>query len=65
MEKTITRFEIFVDSVWGSDVLHADTFEEAVHKANAWAKEIKKTDKVVVMRITEQIAFEMEGRKEK
>lgn len=60
------HFEVFVDSIYGSDIIDTgDTFEEALRIANAWAKDIKKTNKVVVIRVTEQVAFEMNGRKEK
>ena len=62
LKKETTRFEIYAESIHGSDVLCADTFDEAVFKANAWAKE--SDCPIVVVRITEQIAFRMKGRKE-
>ena len=61
MEKKVVRYEVFADSVYGSDVVHADTLNEARKKAEEWAKD--SNCPIVVMKVEEQIVLEVKGEK--
>lgn len=49
MNKQIS-YEVFVNSVYGSDVVEKDTLEEAIKVAKEWQKETK--DEVVILKKT-------------
>lgn len=55
------HFEIFADSVYGSDILYADTLNEARKKAEEWAKD--SDCPIVVVKVEEQIVLEVKGEK--
>lgn len=56
-----TYYQIFVDSVNGSDIIERDTFEEAKKEAVEWAQEttLKSHEKVVVVKVEEEIVYEV------
>ena len=54
-----TKYEVFVDSVYGSDVLTYDTYKEAFKAAEDWLKDLKKGEKIVILKVTEEIATEI------
>ena len=47
-----TYYQIFVNSVYGSDVLEADTLKEAISKAEDWQRTTD--EEVVVLECTEK-----------
>lgn len=57
------KFEVFVDSVNGSDVITFDYLADAKAYANKWAKELKlkKHESVVVLKVEETIMTEIKG----
>lgn len=61
MEKKVISYEIFADCVYGSDVVNADTFNEARKIAEEWAK--YSNCPVIVMKIEKQIVLKIEGEK--
>lgn len=56
-----TYYQIFVDSVNGSDIIERDTFEEAKKEAIEWAQDttLKPNEKVVVVKVEEEIVYEV------
>ena len=61
------KYEVFVDSVNGSDVCTFDTLPEAKTCARNWAKELitakklAKHESVVILKVVEEIVFEIKG----
>ena len=47
-----TYFQVFVNSVYGSDVVGCDTLKEAIDKAKEWQKEVK--EEVIILKVVEQ-----------
>ena len=55
-----TYYQVFVDSVWGSDVVECDTLKEAREAAINWRKDLKKDqNKVVILKVTEKLVEEI------
>ena len=56
-----TYYQIFVVSVNGSDIIERDTFEEAKKEAIEWAQDttLKPHEKVVVVKVEEEIVYEV------
>ena len=61
MKKKVISYEIFVDCVYDSDVVNADTFNEARKIAEEWAK--YSNFPVIVMKIEKQTVLKIEGEK--
>jgi len=57
MKEQRTYYQIFADSVYGSDIVEKDTLNEARKVADEWAKTSK--CKIVVLKVTEQIVLEV------
>ena len=48
----LTHYEVYARSVYGSDVLEFDTYEEALKAAQEW--QLKTKDKVVIAKVDEE-----------
>ena len=57
MKKTV-EYEVYADSVWGSDVITCDTKEEAIERAKEWKKDCDKP--IVILEITKEIVEYLE-----
>ena len=56
--KTIIEYEVFAESVWGSDVLSFDSEERALEEAKSWKKE-KPNATIIVEKITKEIVYKI------
>ena len=50
-------YEVFVDSTYGSDVLHFTDSAKAIEGAKSWAKDIGYLQPVVVVRVEHELIF--------
>ena len=46
------KYQVFVNSVYGSDIVEFDTYEEALAEAKKWQTEVD--EEVVILKITEE-----------
>ena len=56
--KTIIEYEVFAESVWGSDVLSFDSEERALEEAKSWKKENPNAT-IIVEKITKEIVYKI------
>lgn len=52
-------YQVYVDSVHGSDLLEYDDYEDALKEARKWKKELKGDEKVIIAKITTEILNEI------
>ena len=55
------KYQVFVDSIHGSDVLDFDELDDARKAAKEWKKELSKKDdnRVIIIKVTEEIVDEI------
>lgn len=53
------QYEVYADCIWGSDVLTADTLEEAYQKAKEWKDEQSDDTKIIITKVTTEIIDEL------
>lgn len=55
-----TSYEVYVDSIYGSDVLKFTDYKKAIEDAKKWASEIAYKRRVVVVKVEHELVFTVE-----